>query len=196
MIIARVRDQVVLRRLRWIAVEVGPERRAVVNRKLSVQMQGWVFKNFKTEGKLRLPGGWAKHALSTVIGRARKIRGKEKRAYVRKLYRRGFGREGVMAMTKIGFGKGLLGRFPILQDTGSLRASFLPFHDANEAGVGAVQYVNFRGGGKRPPADLARIHEEGGGHVPARPMLPSKPQALDMALRVYRHERDRIAKGK
>lgn len=195
MIIARVKDAAVLRKLRWMATEVGPERRAVINRKLSVQMQGWVLRNFKSEGKLATPGGWKPHALSTIIGRARKIRGKEKRKYVRKLYRQGKTRDQVSALSAKGYNKPLLGRFPILQDTGSLRASFLPFSDANEAGIGAVQYVNFKRRGKPPPTDLAKVHEFGGGHVPRRPMLPNVRQSMQMAMQVYGKEVERIRRG-
>lgn len=195
MIIARVKDAKAIAQLRWAAVQVAPERRALVNRKLSVQMQGWVLRNFKSEGKLGTPGGWKPHALATLIARARKIRGKEKRRYVRKLYRQGKSRDQVASLTTKGYNKPLLGRFPILQDTGSLRASFLPFSDANEAGVGAVQYVNFKRRGKPAPPDLAKVHELGGGRVPARPMLPSARIATGMALQVYRKEVERITKG-
>ena len=76
----------------------------------------------------------------------------------------------------------------ILQNTGALRASFLPFHDNDLAGVGAV---SMKGGvpgdppGASRPADLAKIHEEGLGHVPARPMLPGRALALEEAVNIY-----------
>ena len=189
MIIAKVKDRAVLQKLRWLAVQVSPEKRAVVNRMLSIQMQGWVLRNFKTEGKLAGGSGWAPLALSTIIGRARRIRGKRKRAEVRRLYRSGMSRTQVAQQG----GKLSFGRFPILQDTGSLRASFLPFSDANEAGVGAMSYISR---GRKAPADLAKIHEFGTNTIPQRRMLPNRRQALDMGVRVYRVAVERITRGR
>jgi phage gpG-like protein len=181
MILAEIHAKKVLLALQHYSMQLQPAERANVNRKLSIDLQAWVFRNFKTEGKLASPIGWAKHAPSTIQARARKIRGKKKRAAVRKLYRQGATRAQVAEATGSKYG----GRFPILQDTGALRQSFLPFATADIAGVGAVQYVNFRGG--KAPTDLAAVHEFGNKarNIPRRKMLPNKVQATEMALKVY-----------
>lgn len=70
----------------------------------------------------------------------------------------------------------------ILQNTGTLRNSFMPFHDATLAGVGARALV---GAADDRPPDIAEVHEFGLGHVPARPMLPTQAQANAIAMRVY-----------
>ena len=69
--------------------------------------------------------------------------------------------------------------FKILQDTGYMRQSFDFFSDNDQAGVGAVE--------SKAHAELSVIHELGLGHVPARPMLPSRERALEAALLVYGH---------
>lgn len=58
----------------------------------------------------------------------------------------------------------------LLQDTGRLRLSFKPFHDANTAGIGsALRY--------------SKVHEEGIG-VPARRMLPKQADVGEQARRL------------
>lgn len=81
----------------------------------------------------------------------------------------------------------------ILMDTGALRQSFSPFHDSNQAGVGAKNYVPKNG--DDAPEDLAAIHEYGTTRIPARPMLPTIDQGLDLALNIYGQEIARSVKG-
>lgn len=64
----------------------------------------------------------------------------------------------------------------ILQNTGALRQSFLPFSDNDSAGVGALSI--------REHADISAKHEEGIG-VPKRKMLPSNAKALEQAVVIY-----------
>lgn len=80
----------------------------------------------------------------------------------------------------------------LLLDTGALRASFAPFADANQAGVGAKNYVPKSTGGA--PWDLAAIHEFGTRNIPARPMLPTLEQGLGVAIKVYDWAIKRAAK--
>lgn len=81
----------------------------------------------------------------------------------------------------------------LLLDTGALRASFIPFSDVTQAGVGALSYVP-RGDGDAP-VDLAAVHEFGTATIPARPMLPTQQQGLTLALEIYGREIARAAKG-
>jgi phage gpG-like protein len=60
--------------------------------------------------------------------------------------------------------------------TGNLRQSFAPFSDSNLAGVGAQASAG---------VDYARVHEEGSGRVPARPMLPEADKVTDIGVQVY-----------
>ena len=70
----------------------------------------------------------------------------------------------------------------ILQNTGQLRASATPFHDERVAGVGMRRLSDLADG--RPP-DLARIHHEGTGNIPARQLIPTREQALELGVKVY-----------
>jgi len=72
----------------------------------------------------------------------------------------------------------------ILERTGHLRASWLPFSDDEVAGVGARSAVSIEPEGV-DAADLAIIHELGTDHIPARPMLPSRERGLEIAMQVY-----------
>lgn len=72
----------------------------------------------------------------------------------------------------------------ILQRTGHLRASWMPFWDADAAGIGARSGVQFESEGT-DAADLALIHEFGTARIPARPMLPTREKGLEIAMRVY-----------
>lgn len=75
----------------------------------------------------------------------------------------------------------------ILQNTGALRQSFLPFSDNTLAGVGAQSMASVVAGDPpkaKRPRDLAKIHEEGIG-VPQRRMLPSRARALEEAVSIY-----------
>lgn len=71
------------------------------------------------------------------------------------------------------------GKVAILQDTGALRQSFMPFSNNDLAGVGSVS--------SREHSKLSEIHEEGLGNVPARPMLPSEGRAIAEAIKIYDH---------
>lgn len=64
------------------------------------------------------------------------------------------------------------GRAPakLLQKTGRLRSSFNPFASAKNAGIGS-------------DLPYAKIHHEGDGRIPARPMLPDKGQARTAIMR-------------
>lgn len=76
------------------------------------------------------------------------------------------------AMKRVTKRGALRGYHPILQVTGALRSSFLPFSDATEAGIGAgVPYSQYLQQGTR--------------RMPARPMLPTRQGALDIATDVY-----------
>ncbi len=73
--------------------------------------------------------------------------------------------------------KARLGYSPkMLVRTGNLRQSFQPFSDQDQAGIGARASFG---------VDYAQVHEEGGGNVPARPMLPSIGIAEDYVTRIY-----------
>lgn len=172
-----------------LARMVGKDMRGTANKALSIRLHKFVMENFETEGKLHNPAGWLPLAPATIAKRAANIEGKEKRAYIRRLYRKGKSRYEVMALSRRAYPgpkDTYLGRFPILQDTGQLRESFGFFSDDNIAGVGAKAYVDKKRKGKRKaPTDIAKVHEEGGGHVPPRPMLPTREQALALGVRVY-----------
>lgn len=73
-----------------------------------------------------------------------------------------------------------------LQNTGALRASFLPFSTRELAGVGALS--------TREHADISIVHEFGTDRIPARPMLPSESRAEQVALRVYQFYIDKAVK--
>ncbi len=91
-----------------------------------------------------------------------------------------------------------LGYEKILQNTGALRASFVPDSDANFARVAGKSYVPIpnKKTGKTPTrvrTDLALIHQFGDPkrNIPARPMLPSANEARRAAIRVYDVEIER-----
>lgn len=143
MIEAQIDTRQLERRLRSVASRITNRR--TVNRKVSVKLSGWVFRNFRQQGALA-EKGWAPLKPATVKAKARK-------------------------------------RYSmILQNTGALRKSFLPFHDNDQMGVGAVQLTD-----GSAPWDLARIHQEGAPEVniPARPMLPTLRQALPIGMQIY-----------
>jgi len=60
----------------------------------------------------------------------------------------------------------------LLQDTGRLRASFLPFSSKKTAGVGS-------------DLDYSKAHEEGSGHVPQRRILPERAEVLKDVITIY-----------
>lgn len=71
--------------------------------------------------------------------------------------------------------KRALGYSAILQNTGALRASFLPYSDDQMAVVGS-------------PLWYARPHEEGTARIPQRRMLPNAEEAQRMVLPIYGRE--------
>jgi len=153
MISIEVRAQIVQRQLNQLAAQLD-DRRAV-NQAVGAKLFQLVMDNFASESHDGEP--WAALAPSTVDARIRKAtNNKRKRAALR----------AGLSITQI------------LQDTGAMRQSFLPFSDNEVAGVGSRS--------EREHADLSKIHEEGIG-VPRRPMLPSKARALEAALVIYGH---------
>lgn len=60
----------------------------------------------------------------------------------------------------------------LLQNTGALRASFLPYSDENVALVGS-------------PLAYSAAHEEGTGRVPQRRLLPNAEEAQAMVMPIY-----------
>lgn len=77
-------------------------------------------------------------------------------------------------------GKGLDTSAKLLQDTGRLKASFLPFSFKNNAGIGSnVEY--------------SKKHEEGDG-VPERRILPVKKEVINDTKKILDSEVARITK--
>lgn len=106
------------------------------NREASIQLYGFVIKNFQQEGGL--VGGWAPLAPATVKQKAK------------------------------------IGKELILVRTGQLKASFVPFHDVANAGVGTN-------------LPYAVDHEKGvkSRNLPARHMLPPQKVATEIGIKVY-----------
>lgn len=159
--------------LKRLASELVNRRRA--NQQLSVQLEGWVLRNFASEGGLTLAGAWVPLKPETILRRINEHPGRAKAAKVREaksLVKRGFTSRAAYNQTGAGLVK-------ILQDTGAMRQSFAGFFDDKRAGVGA------RSGSAH--ADLTKIHQDGSEdhNIPARPMLPTPDQALEMATAVY-----------
>lgn len=73
----------------------------------------------------------------------------------------------------------------ILQNTGLLRASFAWSSTPDRASVFAQP---IHGAPDKRPPNIALFHQEGGKFLPRRPMLPSRAQALDIAIKVYNLE--------
>jgi len=150
---------------------LGLSDRRVPNKQLSVQLEGFVLNNFDQEGALR--GGWEPLKPSTILARLRKSpAGKRAKGLAGALAKAGRKSADIAATTGAGLVK-------ILQDTGAMRQSFAAFSDNDVAGVGA------RSGAQH--AELTAIHEYGdpSRNIPARPMLPTPDQALQMAYDVY-----------
>ena len=61
----------------------------------------------------------------------------------------------------------------ILQDTGRLRASFVPFTAKNNAGIGS-------------DLDYSKTHDKGIGHVPKRRILPQKKDVMKQVRRILK----------
>jgi phage gpG-like protein len=166
------RVEVTSRALQRLALVLRDRRR--INRQVAAQLNGWVFRNFKDEGKLRLPGGWEPLSPATLLARLRKSPASAgKKAKAAGLIKSGVSESAVYAQSGAGLVK-------ILQDTGALRNSFAPFSDNDIAGIGAQSNAEH--------ANLAIVHEYGNPsrNIPARPMLPTPAIALDIAMSVYR----------
>lgn len=186
-ITVEVKTTKALMRMRKIAGGMSKERLFLTNYKLSIDLANWVARNFASEGQLWSPGGWQQLAPSTLAARARRIENKGKRATVRKLYRAGKSMSEVGKATRRLYGSPL-GQAMILQDTGYMRQSFHPFFDSTQAGVGTPRGLFH--------ADISYFHQHGdrSRNLPARPMLPTREQALDMGLKVYElHVRKMVA---
>ncbi len=124
----------------------------------AVFLDRWVQKNFRSEGGN--VGGWEPLAPATVLGRIRKnLRGGNFRG-VRNV--RGFGGAVPLAAA----------RFKILQDTGRLRLSFVPFATANNAGIGS-------------DLDYAEAHHEGLGDLPERRLLPKHSEVRNDIRKIF-----------
>lgn len=61
----------------------------------------------------------------------------------------------------------------LLQDTGRLRLSFFPFAHKEDAGIGSA-------------LPYAKFHQEGGGNLPARPMLPKSSLVAGDVRRIFK----------
>ena len=70
--------------------------------------------------------------------------------------------------------KAKLGKEQMLVRTGHLRAGFVPFHDAHNAGV-------------RNEVTYAKFHHEGTSRLPKRNLLPSRAAVIDIGIKVYGH---------
>lgn len=68
-------------------------------------------------------------------------------------------------------GRGLDTNAKLLQDTGRLRSSFLPFATKNNAGIGSE-------------LEYSKNHEEGLNHLPVRRMLPNQAEVKDDVKRI------------
>lgn len=106
------------------------------NKKISIFLDRWVQKNFRSEGGA--VGGW----LPLKAG-GRWIKG-----------------------------KGLDATARILQDTGRLRVSFLPFADMKNAGIGS-------------DLPYSKKHEKGEDGLPVRRMLPKSREVMKDARKIY-----------
>lgn len=66
----------------------------------------------------------------------------------------------------------------LLQNTGRLRSTFLPFADARQAGIG----TNLKSASGAP---IPLFHEEGTKHLPRRRMLPERKDVIARAKLIY-----------
>lgn len=69
-------------------------------------------------------------------------------------------------------GIGLDASAKLLQHTGELRASFRPFYDSKQVGIGS-------------DLERAKYHEEGTSTIPARPMLPREKDIIEPVLEIF-----------
>lgn len=143
-----------LRRLQKFAATVSPENRLLLNRKAAVVIYSDVIRTFDAQGATFGRPRWAPLKTTNKGGDTGRWKGRGASRRFETVYK-------------------------LLQDTGALRASYLPLSDENVAGVGAVSL--------REHADLAPIHQFGAPArgLPARPMLPTDERALAVVVDVY-----------
>lgn len=119
------------------------------NAKAAIYLDRWVQINFRTEGGN--VGGWEPFANGgRPIYEPRRAAPGQKRKLV-----------GIDTSAKL------------LQDTGNLRLSFLPFYNARTAGIGSE-------------LPYSKTHEEGADHVPQRRMLPKRAEVIKPIRQIYR----------
>lgn len=108
-----------------------------VHKKVSVYLDGWVQKNFKTEGGNLKDGKWPRFKAG-----GRRVAGR------------------------------LDSSAKLLQDTGALRSSHLPFYDKKNAGIGS----NMK---------HAAPHNKGLGHLPMRRTIPKIAEISSSVLTIF-----------
>ena len=139
------------RRLRKFASAMSPQQRTVSNQKAGIALYNDVIRTFKAQGATDGRPRWAPlKAGGRYVGTGKKRK------------------DGSRAPRRFQTA------YQILQDTGALRASFVPLSDATLAGVGAASVKGH--------ADLAPIHQQGDPkrNLPPRPMLPPERTAMDI----------------
>jgi len=140
-------------RARMGRIEAAVADRATAYRKISIMLDQWVQQNFRSQGGK--VGGWKELAPATLRARRRKnLRGARRRK----------GERGAGFVAR-------LGRVMILQDTGRLKASLLPFSDARDAGIGSQ-------------LPYSRAHEEGLSPIPQRRIQPRSREVIAPARRI------------
>lgn len=128
--------------------KLDEQDRKRLHKRISVYLLKWVDTNFKTEGGK--VGGWQKLKLGgRPLPRSQRTETKQ-----------------------------LDSSAKVLQDTGQLRRSFVPFSDSNTAGVGSEI-------GKFDNLPYAKKHHEGHGALPRRQLIPTVNQVGDEILEMY-----------
>lgn len=167
-----------LRALRGLAAAVADPTEP--NRRIAIEFDQFVMRNFQTEGGMTEQGRWAELEQSTIDW-------KERHGYSMILQNAGELRDSFMMMYSreyAGIGAAKLG--PVS------KAALKAARESDKAYDRARAKGKLKEGRKpvkialRPP-DIAAVHEYGSddGRIPARPMLPTMEQALGMAMRVY-----------
>ena len=169
-----------LDRLRAIATKVSNTE--VPNRQISVELYGFVMRNFQTEGGMTEAGGWEPLADST-------LEWKERRGYKMILQNEGELRQSFQMMSArlyAGVGAQKLG--PISKSAMKAAKASDKRYDSRRAKGDLSLRLTAKPVKVQPrPPDIAATHEYGSsdGRIPARPMLPSQAQALAIGMRVY-----------
>lgn len=128
---------------------------------VSVMLDQWVKRNFQTQGGNI--GGWVPFAYGGRL--APKEPGKRGGVYAKR------GGKRPPAANAKSDGRWINTSAMMLQDTGALRMSTLPFATAAEAGVGSF-------------LPYAKTHQEGEG-VPQRRILPEREEVLPQAVEIF-----------